>query len=72
MKTVKGVYENGEVKLLEQYNLPEKGKVLVTFPDEINDEEIIRHLSLQQISEADKSYLKDQREDLYQEYLKDI
>ncbi len=70
MKTVKGVYENGEIKLLEKSPVTGTKKVLVTFFDTDEDEEEIRSSTLNKLSISFKEYLNDEREDLYQEYLK--
>jgi len=71
MITIKGEYENGQVKLLEQVPYEKRNKVLVTFLDEEESDEIVlRNFSLQQTSESFQEYLKDEREDLYQEFLK--
>ena len=73
MKTIKGVYENGQIKLLENSNISGTKKVLITFYDEDDDDDneeiIIRNISVQ-YSDTMKEYLNDPREDLYQEYLK--
>ena len=71
MKTIKGVYENGQIKLLENSNISGTKKVLITFYDEDdeNEENIIRNITLQ-YADRMKAYLNDTREDLYQEYLK--
>ena len=70
MKTIKGVYENGEIKLLENSNISGTKKVLITFYDEDddNEENIIRNITLQ-YADTMKAYLNDPQEDLYQEYL---
>ncbi|HXL56428.1 MAG TPA: antitoxin AF2212-like protein [Chitinophagaceae bacterium] len=66
MKTVKGIYENGEIKLLEKVRFKTSKKVLVTFLEEekTNEEEQVRNLSLTQPDDFLKEYLEDQREDL--------
>ena len=71
MKTIKGVYENGQIKLLENSNISGTKKVLITFYDEDddNEENIIRNITLQ-YADTMKAYLNDPQEDLYQEYLK--
>lgn len=68
MLTVRGIYEDGQVKLLDKIAIPEKQQVLITFID--NDEDEARKLSLKQTSEELTHYLSDEREDLYQEYVK--
>lgn len=69
MKTVKGVYENGKVKLLEEVNYTNTQTVFITFLDEeIHEEESIRTLSLTQPESFLTEYLQDKREDLYQDF----
>ncbi len=71
MKTIKGEYVDGQVKLLEKVPSEKRNKVLITFLDEEeNEEEILRSFSLQQTCGSFQEYLKDEREDLYQEFLK--
>ena len=71
MRTVKGIYENGTIKLLEQPPALEGSSVLITFLEEDDNEEtIIRNLVLQNTTHDVQHYLKDEREDLYQEYIK--
>ncbi len=67
MITVKGVFENGEIKLLEAAPVNKTNKVLITFIDE--EEDALRSISLQQSPKAFKSYLEDTNEDLYQDYV---
>lgn len=70
MKTVKGIYENGKIKLLEKVEFKTSKKVLVTFLEEekINEEKQVRGLSLTQPDDFLQEYLEDEREDLYQDY----
>ncbi len=70
MVTVRGIYENGKVELLQQVNTSNRQQVLVTFVDDANDDEEIRLLSLQNPTQILKDYLADGAEDLYQDYLK--
>ncbi len=67
MKTVRGVYENGEINLLEKTSIAGSKKVLVTFIDEEveNEETAIRDISLQYSSQTLEDYINDKREDLY-------
>jgi predicted DNA-binding antitoxin AbrB/MazE fold protein len=69
MITVKAVYENGTIKLLEDAPLHEHQQLLVTLVEESKTENESRHFSRQQ-PESFKEYLSDKREDLYQDYLK--
>ncbi len=70
MTTIRGVYENGKITLLEQPPVSHTKKVLITFIDEANEEEGIRNSSLQNNLQSVREYLEDEREDLYQEYIK--
>jgi hypothetical protein len=70
MTTLRGVYENGQIRLLEQPPAFNTNKVLITFIEEENEEEMIRSSSLQSNNTSLEEYLEDEREDLYQEYIK--
>lgn len=67
MTTIKGIYENGEIKLLEEAPYKGNQKVLITF---IEDEDIERNISFDLSAKGLKNYFEDSGEDLYQEYLK--
>lgn len=69
MITVKAVYENGSIKLLEDAPLQQHQQLLITLIDEKQSaDESVRNTSLQQ-PESFNEYLGDGREDLYQDYL---
>ncbi|MDQ3682771.1 MAG: hypothetical protein M3352_06835 [Bacteroidota bacterium] len=72
MTSVKGVYENGQIKLLEEVKTKTSQKVIVTFIDEESqcDDIDVRNLTLSQPKDFFKDYLIDEREDLYQDYTK--
>ena len=74
MTTVKGVYENGRIKLSEKIKFKTGKKVLITFLEEenIHEDEPLRSLSLTQRGTYLKNYLADEREDLYQDYAEKI
>ena len=73
MQTIKGIYNNGEVKLLEAVNFERPQKVLITFLEEtFSEEEEIRQISFMQPNGFLEEYLSDKREDLYQEYAEKI
>ena len=74
MKTVKGIYENGEIKMLEKVKFTSSQKVLITFIEEetSTEENELRNLSLSQPTNFLKEYLEDEREDLYQDYSQKI
>jgi predicted DNA-binding antitoxin AbrB/MazE fold protein len=69
MITVRGIYENGVVKLLEKPPAMGTQKVLITFLDETEDD-AIRKLTQYQYTEEFQQYLEDPAEDVYQDYLK--
>jgi hypothetical protein len=69
MTTIKGIYENGEIKLLEEAPSNHNQKVLITFIDD-EVESDLRNISLNNSSSWFKNYLEDSGEDLYNEYLK--
>ena len=68
MTTIKGIYENGQIKLLGIPPVTTPHKVLITFIDDEDD--VLHEISLNQSTDEFKSYLQDSGEDLYQEYLK--
>lgn len=72
MTTIRGVYADGEIKLLEKSPISGTKNVLVTFIDEgeVNDEIAVRNITLQIASQQMKEYIEDVREDLYQDYVK--
>ena len=69
MTTIRGVYENGVVKLLEKPPGTGTQKVLITFIEETGEDQG-RDLKLYQYTEEFKQYLEDPEEDIYQDYLK--
>jgi len=68
MITVTGIYENGRIELLQKVEVATKQKVLVTFIEDLDDEQ--RLLSLQNTTKHFENYVSDKREDLYQDFLK--
>jgi predicted DNA-binding antitoxin AbrB/MazE fold protein len=68
MLTVRGIYENGEVKLLDKVPASSKQKVLITFIEDEDD--TTRTHSLNQTSQEFRDYLSNEQEELYQDYLK--
>jgi len=68
MITVTGIYENGRIELLQKVEVATKQKVLVTFIEDLDDEQ--RLLSLQNTTKHFEDYVSDKREDLYQDFLK--
>ena len=69
MTTIKGIYEDGKIKLLEAAPSNRNQKVLITFIDE-DSEDDLRNISTSNSSAWFKNYLEDSGEDLYNEYLK--
>jgi hypothetical protein len=69
MTTVKGLYEHGQVILLEKAPVEDSKKVLITFIED-DENDILRSISLTSSTKEFKQYLADSNEDLYQEYLK--
>jgi hypothetical protein len=70
MKTIKGIYENGQVTLLESSPAKEKQKVWIVFMEDEEDEDTARFISLNNNTENFRVYLENSDEDLYQDYLK--
>lgn len=72
MTSVKGMYENGQVKLLERVEGQPGQRVIVTFLDAEADWEDaeLRAISLSQPNRFFEDYLNDEREDVYQKYAK--
>lgn len=70
MQTVKGIYQNGTIKLLEKVRFKKSHNVLVTFLEEekTNEEKQVRNLTLAQPDDFLKEYLEDEREDIYEDY----
>ena len=69
MITIKGIYKNGQITLLEKLPVKDGTKVLITFIEEDN-EDVVKEISFTQSTQWFKNYLEDSREDLYQDYLK--
>lgn len=67
MLVVEGFYENGKVEFYKPPVALNEQKVLVSFPENEEDEQ--RLLSLQQESIWIQDYLLDKSEDLYQDFL---
>ena len=74
MTTVKGIYENGRIKLSEKVSFKTSKNVLITFLEEEkpNEDEHLRSFSLTHPDIFLKEYLKDECEDLYQDYVEKI
>ena len=69
MTTVRGIFENGVVKLLEVPPVTGSQKVLVTFIED-TEEAGNRTVIPYQYTEEFTQYLEDPGEDIYQDYLK--
>lgn len=68
MLSVNGIYDGNIVRLTDNFSDKRKYRVVVTFIEEIQEnEELIRDFSAQTNA---LDFLEDPREDLYQDYLK--
>jgi hypothetical protein len=66
MLAIKGIYDGNKILPLEKFPNKKKYKVLITFVEEIDEDEELRSFSSQMNS---FKFWKDKREDIYQEYL---
>lgn len=66
MLSVKGIYDGERIRSLEKLPVKKKYKVVITFLEELEDDEEIRGFTSQ--SEA-FSFWEDEREDIYQDLL---
>lgn len=69
MTTIKGVYEDGKIKLLEAAPSSHNQKVLITFIDDSTEDDL-RSISTANLAAWFKNYLEDSGEDIYNDYLK--
>ena len=67
MLSIKGIYDGKTLKLLEPVNLHSPKKVIVTFVDDLDDNEQVREYAAQT---ASLSFWSEPQEDIYQDYLK--
>jgi len=67
MITIRGIYDGKKFIPLEEFSKKKKYKVIITFLEEIDEDEDIRNFSAQTHA---FSFWEDEREDLYQDYLK--
>ena len=68
MLALKGIYDGKSVKLLDKLTETKKYKVVITFLEEIKDDDLdIRNFSAQTTG---LDFWKSSKEDLYQDYLK--
>ena len=66
MLAIKGIYDGKKIVPLEKFTLGKKYKVVITFVEELDDEEALRNL----FAQTDAfSFWHDQKEDIYQDYL---
>jgi hypothetical protein len=66
MLAIKGIYDGKKIIPLEKFTLRKKYKVVITFVEELDDEEALRNL----FAQTDAfSFWHDQKEDIYQDYL---
>ncbi len=66
MQTIQGIFDGKTFLPLEKVPVTNKYKVIITFVEELDEMEDIRHLSAQTDS---FDFWEDEREDLYQDYL---
>lgn len=66
MLTVKGIYNGSEFVALENFPKNKAFKVIITFVEELDEDEEIRHFSAQMDA---LDFWKDEQEDLYQDFL---
>ncbi len=66
MLSIKGIYDGERIRLLEKLPGKKKYKVVITFLEELEDDDEIRAFTSQ--SEA-FSFWDDEREDIYQDLL---
>lgn len=66
MLTVKGIYNGKEFVALENFPKNKNFKVIITFVEELSEDEEIRDFSAQ--TDA-LDFWNDEREDLYQDFL---
>ena len=66
MLAIKGIYDGKKIVPLEKFTLGKKYKGVITFIEELDDEEALRNL----FAQTDAfSFWHDQKEDIYQDYL---
>jgi hypothetical protein len=66
MLSVRGIYDGERIRLLEKLPGRKKYKVVITFLEEIDDDEELRAFTSQS---AAFSFWNDKREDIYQDLL---
>lgn len=66
MRTIKGLYDGEKFIALESLPFKKKYKVIITFLEELDDDEEMRNFAAQ--TDA-FSFWEDEREDIYQDYL---
>lgn len=66
MLTVKGIYNGKEFVALENFPKNKNFKVIITFVEELDEDEEIRNFSAQTDT---FDFWNDEREDLYKDYL---
>jgi hypothetical protein len=66
MNAIRGIYDGEKFVPLENFSVKKKYKVIITFLEEIGEDEDLRDFSAQ--TDAFSSW-EDEHEDLYQDYL---
>ncbi len=69
MQAIKGIFNGKTIIALEKFPTKKKHKVVITFLEEVSEEEEIRTFAS---SSNAFSFWEDEREDLYQDYLKKV
>jgi len=67
MESVRGIYDGKQIIATDEISTRKKYKVIITFIEEIDDAEESRDFAAQT---EGLSFWQDEREDLYQDYLK--
>ena len=71
MIAVKGIYNNGQVKLLEAFPIEEQRNILVIFPDDFQEEKKIKSYS-EMRKELLKYFIHHRREEPLEYLVKDL
>ena len=66
MQTIEGIFDGKTFIPLEKIPVSKSYKVIITFVEEIDETELVRHLSAQTDSFR---FWEDEKEDIYQDFL---
>ncbi len=67
MNAIRGIFDGEKFIPLENFSMKKRYKVIITFLEEIDEDEDLRNFSAQ--TDA-FSFWEDKREDIYQDYLR--